>query len=230
MTMMWNKIKSNLKSEHGTNNYYVIGYLLSLVFTIIPYFLVVNNYLSGDMLLVMILGIAVLQMLVQIFFFLHLGRGPKPFYNVVFFFATVGIIIIAIGGSLIIMSNLYSNMSPEDVTKKLAQDEGISQIGGQKTGACQELKENHVVTISSGKVSPIDTEAHLCDTLTFINMDDARREMTFGTHPNHESYGGEDKVIVRKGHPETITLNELRDFVFHDHLDPTVNGQFLVEQ
>lgn len=228
--MTLHNLKSKPKSEHGTTKSYVVGYILSLLFTIIPYYLVVNKTISGNTLLMTVLGIAFLQMIIQIFFFLHLGRGPKPFYNMVFFFATVSIIIIAIGGSLLIMSNLYHNMSPEEVTKRLAQDESISQVGGQKTGACKELKDNHIVTISGGKVSPIQTQAQLCDTLTFINEDNKKREITFGSHPNHDAYGGMYEVLVSKGRPETITLNETGDYIFHDHLDPTTVGQFSVIQ
>src|SRR5580765_7290735 len=128
---------SNATREHGTTVSYITGFVLSLGLTFLPYYLVVHKTVTGDALIATLLGFAVLQMFVQIFFFLHLGRGPKPFYNVVFFFATVSIIVIAVGGSLFIMSNLYRNMSPDQVTTKLAQDEGIAQVGGQKTGACQ---------------------------------------------------------------------------------------------
>lgn len=216
------------KSEHGTTQSYVIGFVLSLIFTIIPYHLVVNKVLTGNTLLATILGIAILQMFIQIFFFLHLGRGPKPFYNVVFFFATAGIIVIVIGASLFIMSNLYHNMSPHEVIKKQAQDEGIAQIGGEKTGACGQLRNNHVVTISGGIASPNHIEAQQCDTLTFINKDGLKREMVFGPHPNYHSYGGEDKTLLDDTRAETITLNESGGFMFHDHLHPTLSGHLTV--
>lgn len=217
------------KGEHGTTQSYIIGFILSLVFTFIPYFMVVNKTVTGNALLATILGIAVIQMFIQIFFFLHLGRGPKPFYNVVFFFATAGIIIIVVGASLFIMDNLYRNMSPAEVTKRLAQEENISQVGGMETGACQEPKESHIVTIKNSKVSPLYTDAKRCDTLTFVNEDNREREMTFGSHPNHDGYGGIYEVLVSNRRPETITLNQSGDFVFHDHMDPGVTGSFTVE-
>ncbi|HSW37102.1 MAG TPA: cytochrome C oxidase subunit IV family protein [Candidatus Saccharimonadales bacterium] len=216
------------KREHGTTKSYIIGFILSLMFTLIPYYLVVNKTVTGNALLATILGVAVLQMFVQIFFFLHLGRGPKPFYNVVFFFATAGIIVIVIGASLLIMSNLYRNMSPGEVTKKLAQGEGIAQVGDKKTGACQGVKNNHLVTISSGQVNPAHTQAQLCDTLTFINKDDRIRDIAFGSHPHHEEYGGQAEENLRKGYPKTITLNQAGTYEFHDHLDPQVTGSFNV--
>jgi cytochrome o ubiquinol oxidase operon protein cyoD len=214
--------------EHGTTSSYVIGFVLSLIFTFIPYHLVVNKVISGTALLVAILGIALLQMLIQIFFFLHLGRGPKPLYNVVFFFATAGIIVIVIGASLMIMNNLYHNMTPTEVITRIAQEEGISQVGGEETGACQELKESHIVTIKDGKSNPVQTRAQLCDTLTFVNEDKDERKIVFGSHPDYESYGGIFEVFVSSSRPETITLNQLGEFIFHDHNNPDLYGFFAV--
>jgi len=215
--------------EHRTTGSYVTGFLLSLIFTAIPYYMVVHKTVSGSALLATILLFAVLQMLIQIFFFLHLGRGPKPLYNVIFFVSTVGIILVVVLGSMFIMKNLHYNMSPESATTKLAQDEGIDQVGGEKTGACSDIGVNHKVIIKNNIASPAHTDAKLCDTLTFINEDDRVREIAFGKHPAHEAYGGELELSVRKGYPKTITLNQTgAQLFFHDHLDPTANGGFSV--
>ncbi|CAN5404824.1 hypothetical protein BH10PAT3_BH10PAT3_8650 [soil metagenome] len=222
-------LQSHSKGEHGTTKSYITGYLLSLFFTVIPYYFVVNKTFTGYSLLAAILGIAVLQMSIQIFFFLHLGRGPKPLYNVVFFVSTVGIILVVVLGSIFIMNNLHYSMTPSEVTTKLAQDEGIGQVGGEKTGACQGIRTNRKVTIQNGIISPVHTAAQLCDTLTFINEDDKAREIAFGPHPKHENYGGESEVTVRKGRPKTITLNQSGTYLFHDHLDPATAGDLTVE-
>lgn len=214
--------------EHGTVASYVIGFILSLIFTIIPYYLVVNKVIAGNALALTILGIAVIQMAIQMLFFLHLGRGPKPLYNVVFFFATGGIIVLTVGASLFIMDNLYRNMSPQEVTTRIAQEENIAQISGQDTGACKVVKENHLVTISEGKPSPLRIEAKRCDSLTFINEDEQKREIIFGSQSDPWSYGGLYEVGVSKGHPETITLNETGEFTYSDNLDPYVAGYFTV--
>jgi cytochrome o ubiquinol oxidase subunit IV len=219
---------SKKKREHGTTQSYIIGFLLSLVFTAIPYYMVVNKSASGTVLLAAILGFAVLQMLIQILFFLHLGRGPKPLYNVAFFVSTVGIILVVVGGSIWIMNHLNYNMATTDVTKYVAEKEAIYQIDGEKTGACHGVNENHHVTIKDGRVSPLHVTARLCDTLTFINEDDIAREITFGTHPQHGTYGGETYLAVRKGRSKTITLNEAGTHQFHDHLDSEVAGLFTV--
>lgn len=219
---------SSAKHEHVATRSYVIGFILSLIFTAIPYYLVVNGTFSSSVLLAVILEIAVVQMLVQIFFFLHLGRGPKPLYNVAFFGGTVVTILVVVGGSIVIMNNLHY-MAPTEVSKNLIEKEGIYQISGEKTGACQGVHTNHKVTIIDGKVSPLHTNAKLCDTLSFINEDEPR-EMTFGTHPAHDSYGGQSELTVRKGRAKVITLNELGSYRFHDHNDPTVGGSFVVSE
>lgn len=228
MSKTSHKQSNHPTGEHGTMKSYVVGFILSLIFTAIPYYLVVQKVITGNTLLATILGIAFLQMAIQIFFFLHLGRGPKPLYNVIFFFATVITIMVVVLGSMFIMNNLHYNMSPAEVTKKLAQDEAIYQVGGEKTGACQGTLANHKVTISNNKVSPLYTDARLCDTLTFVNEDNVTRDIAFGPHPGHENYAGESEIIVQKGRTKTITLNEKGAFIFHDHLDPEVKGHFFV--
>lgn len=217
------------KDEHGTTKSYIIGFLLSLVFTAIPYYLVVNKTVTGNALLATILSFAVLQMIIQILFFLHLGRGPKPLYNVIFYIGTVGAIVVVVVGSIFIMNHLHYNMIPADKSKMLAEDEGIYQLGGEKTGACRGTHTRHKVTIEDGVVTPAYIEARLCDSLTFINKNSKVREMTFGPHPQHGTYAGESEVSVRKGRGKTIILNQLGTYQFHDHLDPDAGGSFTVK-
>lgn len=219
---------SDLKPEKGTMESYVIGFLLSLLLTFIPYQLVETQTVKGTTLLITILAFAVLQMVVQVTFFLHLGRGPKPKWNLFFFIATIGIVILVVGGSIVIIDNLHYNMSPMDQKNKLVNDEGIYQIGGEETGACRGQHNNHQVTFEGGIVSPAVTTASKCDTFTFINEDKEVRMVTFGEHPAHGVYAGETDILVENGRNETITLSEAGKFKFHDHLDPKASGEFTV--
>ena len=218
---------------HGTTKSYVIGFILSLVFTFIPYYLVVNHVFSGLALLAVILGIGVIQMIIQVVFFLHLGREKKPHWQLIFLVSTVSIIIFVVGASLWIMHHLHYNMTPVtavDASKKLVEDEGIAQIGGEKTGACEGQHTNYKVVIKDSVVTPSHVSAHQCDSLIFINEDSKPREMAFGEHPHHGVYGGESEFMVRKGRAKSIVLGETGSFQFHDHLDPSVSGSFTVSQ
>ncbi len=228
MSELLDKPVGGTNSEHGTLRSYVIGFLLSLIVTFIPYYLVVNQIVRGKVLLVTILSFAVTQMIIQVTFFLHLGRGPKPKWNLFFFISTIGIILIVVVGSIMIISNLHYNMRPSDQVQKLINDEGIYQISGQKTGACQGQHVNHKVTIYNGQVSPFHTTASKCDTLTFINQDNKLRDIAFGPHPRHEAYAGEADLLIQKGMNYTITLSLSGSFQFHDHLQEDTKGDFIV--
>lgn len=230
---MRHDLRTAPKSEHGTTTSYVVGFILSLVFTIIPYYLVVGHVVSGSLLLATILGFAVMQMIIQIVFFLHLGRQKSPNWQFVFFISTVGIILVVIGGSLWIMYNLHANMAlvaPADASKKLINDEAIAQIGGQKTGACEALGANHQIMVEDDRITPVHTTAHRCDTLTFITGDGKTHHIMFGTLDDPKDYAGEDLLLIRKGRNKTITLTETGAWQFHNHLHPETTGRFSVEQ
>lgn len=214
--------------EHGTIGSYVIGFCLSLLLTALPYYLVVTKLVSGNALLATILGFAILQMLVQILFFLHLGRGPKPLYNVTFFAATVGLIAVVVGGSLFIMNHLNYNMISTQVSSQLAENEGIYQVEGIVTGACQVHHAKHQVVIMSDKFSAIDTKARLCDTLTFMNGDTVAHTIAFGTYPHQDTYDGVTVLSLPKRGGISITLNRVGVQRFYDRLNPKVTASFMV--
>lgn len=215
-------------SEHGTLVSYVIGFILSLELTFMAYYFVVNETFSSSTLWLTILGLAMLQMIVQVLFFLHLGRGPKPRWNLYFYVATVFLVLVVVGGSVFIIDNLHYNMSPSDKIKKIANDEGIYQVGGKETGACQEIQDNHKITITGGQISPMQTEANKCDTLTFINETPNELVLHFGIYPQSAVYAGETEVAIRAGRSETLTLSEAGSYTFYDHADPNAYGQFTV--
>jgi cytochrome o ubiquinol oxidase operon protein cyoD len=215
--------------KHGTITSYTTGFVLSLIFTLIPYYLVQNhNSGTSSVLLLAILGLAVIQLIIQVLYFLHLGRKPQPRWEIYFFIATVGMILVVVGGSLIIVNNLHRNMGVMDQEKKLVNDEGIAQINGKLTGACQTTLVNHQVVIKNDAVSPRHVTANKCDTLTFVSDDGLSHAMTFGTYPAHGSYAGDSELDVRPGKTKTITLSESGGFNFHDHERPEIEGSFLV--
>jgi cytochrome o ubiquinol oxidase operon protein cyoD len=221
---------AGMKHEHGTIQNYVIGYSLSLVFTLIPYFLVVNQTVKGVALLGTILTFAVLQMIIQVLFFLHLGRERGPRWQTKFLLGTVGGIFVVTVGTTWIMYHLHENMTPTEAELKLAQDEGIGQVAGQQTGACVSAGAIHMVEIKNGVASPRHTDAHRCDTIMFMNEDSGvTRYIAFGPHENHEVYGGVEGLTLDSHQADqTLTLNETGTQTFHDHLHDEVTGDFTV--
>ncbi len=207
---------------------YITGFIISVILTFVPYTLVVHHTITGRALLITILAIAMTQLMVQVLYFLHLGRGADAKFNVYFFAGTFLTMLIVVAGSVIIISNLHSNMATIDQTKQIIDSEGIYQVGGELTGACHVLHANHVVTIENAAVSPAVTVANKCDTVTFIDKDTARVQIDFGTRRKRAPYAGLTDITIAKEHTKTITLSQTGTFQFSDNLRPTVLGALAV--
>ncbi len=93
-------------SEHGSIKSYVLGYLLSLAFTLISYFAVAEK-IASPMILLSIIGVSALfQTVVQLVLFLHLGAESKPRWQMMTFFFMVIVVGAIVLGSIWIMENL----------------------------------------------------------------------------------------------------------------------------
>ena len=111
----------------GSYMAYVIGFVLSVILTIIPYQLViVENAITGRALVVALILFAVAQLFVQLVFFLHLGRESRPWWNLQMFAFMALVLLILVIGSLWIMYNLdYNMMVPHELDQQMIEDEGI---------------------------------------------------------------------------------------------------------
>lgn len=92
---------------------YVTGFFWSVVLTVSAYVAVTQELLTGGELLAYITVLALLQVAVQLYYFLHLSSESKPrwsLWTLLFMSAVLSIIVIA---SLWIMHNLNYNMMPE---------------------------------------------------------------------------------------------------------------------
>lgn len=116
------------KAGEATLKSYAIGFVLSIIFTIIPYILVVNQLLDGWQLTLVLVVAAIIQLWVQLHFFLHLGNKSGARWNMVVFLFMLLVMVIIVAGSLWIMNNLrYNLMSPEqmDVYMKAQSEKGF---------------------------------------------------------------------------------------------------------
>ena len=96
---------------HGaTHKQYVIGFLLALVMTAVPFALVMSHAVAGTPLV--IAGFAVAQIVVHVVYFLHVNGSPEQRWNLTALLYTAVVVCIIIGGSLWIMHHLDVNMMP----------------------------------------------------------------------------------------------------------------------
>jgi cytochrome o ubiquinol oxidase operon protein cyoD len=100
-------------SPHGngtTTRFYIVGFILALALTAIPFGLVATRVLSTATTLAVIAVAAIVQIIVHMRFFLRLKlKSSSPDDLIVLCFATV-LIVIMIGGSVWIMFDLNYRM------------------------------------------------------------------------------------------------------------------------
>lgn len=92
--------------NHGSLKSYILGFVLSIVLTIIPVVAVLNDMFSKQTTIIIVLITAVLQLFVQLIFFMHLREEEKPRYNLIsLVFAAVILLTIVIGSIWIMTYN-----------------------------------------------------------------------------------------------------------------------------
>ena len=85
---------SHDEAGHGSVKSYAIGFILSVILTLIPFGLVMYPSLPKDVTLWIVLAFAVIQVLVHLVYFLHLDRSEAQRNNVVaFIFAALVIVL-----------------------------------------------------------------------------------------------------------------------------------------
>lgn len=96
--------------SRGSLASYLTGFILSLILTAIPFALVMTGAWSPAATLACIFGAAIVQIVVHMHYFLHLDASSEEGWNVVAMIFTVLIMILFVGGSLWIMSDLNHRM------------------------------------------------------------------------------------------------------------------------
>lgn len=94
---------------------------------------------------------------------------------------------------------------------------------------CEQIGLEHFVDVKDNKMQPEVTKAKLCDRLTITNKDGRLRLAAFGLHNEHIYYNGITEKVLKKDEMLTITLNQTGTYIFHDHLQEEVQGQFIVQ-
>jgi cytochrome o ubiquinol oxidase subunit IV len=89
---------------------YLLGFVLALVLTGIPFGLVVAGLLPPFTTLVVIAVLAVVQVLVHLRFFLHIDLQTTPRENLLALFFAAVLIFLMVGGTLWIMLDLNARM------------------------------------------------------------------------------------------------------------------------
>lgn len=104
---------------HGTLRDYVVGFLLSVVLTAIPFWLVMTRPLPDGATAAVILALAATQMIVHIIFFLHMNGKAEGGWTLTALVFAIIVIVITMAGSLWVMYHLNTNMMPAHAMSRL---------------------------------------------------------------------------------------------------------------
>lgn len=100
----------NTAAGKGSLLSYVTGFILSLVLTAVPFALVMGGILPPATTLAAIFSAGLVQILVHLYFFLHLDASAEARWDVLALIYALLIIALFAGGGLWILYNLYGRM------------------------------------------------------------------------------------------------------------------------
>jgi cytochrome o ubiquinol oxidase subunit IV len=96
--------------SRGSLQSYLTGFVLALILTVIPFALVMSGALPSSATLAVIFGAGLVQILVHLYYFLHLDASLAARWNLAAMIFTVLIMILFVGGTVWIMWSLYYRM------------------------------------------------------------------------------------------------------------------------
>ncbi|MFL9842465.1 cytochrome o ubiquinol oxidase subunit IV [Sphingomonas sp. ST-64] len=104
---------------HATLRDYVIGFVLSVILTAIPFWLVMTMPLSAGVTAAVIMGFAIVQIVVHMVFFLHMTPKAEGGWSLTSLVFTIIVIVIMLAGSLWVMHHLNTNMMPQHMEQQI---------------------------------------------------------------------------------------------------------------
>jgi cytochrome o ubiquinol oxidase operon protein cyoD len=98
---------------HGSLKGYMTGFLLSVVLTAIPFWLVMGGvFADKQMTTIIIVAFAIVQIFVHMIYFLHMNTSSEGGWNMLALIFTLVLVVITLSGSLWVMYHMNVNMMP----------------------------------------------------------------------------------------------------------------------
>jgi cytochrome o ubiquinol oxidase subunit IV len=98
---------------HATLGGYVIGFVLAVILTAIPFWIVMTKAIdSSGFTIVAVLAFAAAQIVVHMVYFLHMTPKAEGGWSMMALAFTIILVVITLSGSLWVMFHLKSNMMP----------------------------------------------------------------------------------------------------------------------
>ncbi|HEK1007821.1 MULTISPECIES: cytochrome o ubiquinol oxidase subunit IV [unclassified Pseudomonas] len=107
---MANAHDTHHEGNHGSVKSYMVGFILSIILTAIPFGLVMFPSLPKNLTVLVVVAMAVIQVVVHLVYFLHMDRSKEQRSNVSTFLFTAMVIALLVGLSLWIMFSIHFEM------------------------------------------------------------------------------------------------------------------------
>lgn len=103
-------IHSSAGTSHGSSRSYAVGFIVSVILTVIPFALVMYPTLSRNSTAWVVVGLGVVQIFAHLKYFLHLDTAQEQRWNLIALIFSAVIILLLVGLSLWIMNSIHHNM------------------------------------------------------------------------------------------------------------------------
>jgi cytochrome o ubiquinol oxidase operon protein cyoD len=101
------------EAGHGSLRDYVTGFVLSVILTAIPFWLVMSHALADRTLTALVIVLfAAAQVVVHMIYFLHMNAKAEGGWNMLALIFTLVVVGIVLSGTLWVMYHLNHNMMP----------------------------------------------------------------------------------------------------------------------
>lgn len=102
-----------MHAHGGSLRGYLTGFVLAVILTIIPFWLVMGHVLDSSVLtIIIVLALAAVQICVHIVYFLHLDTHSEGGWNMLAFIFSAVLVLIVLGASIWVMYHEDANMMP----------------------------------------------------------------------------------------------------------------------
>ncbi|HSX36681.1 MAG TPA: cytochrome o ubiquinol oxidase subunit IV [Patescibacteria group bacterium] len=114
----------NIGREPGTVRSYTIGFVSAVALTLIAFGVAGKHSLHGNKLIAVLLGLALVQFVLQLVFFLHVGRESKPRWKQLVLIMMLVVVLILVLGSIWVMYSLNYRMTPQQINTYIQKQDG----------------------------------------------------------------------------------------------------------
>jgi len=101
------------EAGHGSFRGYLTGFLLSVVLTAVPFWLVMGHVIADSRVAAFaVMAIGVVQIFVHMVYFLHMNSKSEGGWTMLAMIFTVVLVVITLSGTIWVMYHMNSNMMP----------------------------------------------------------------------------------------------------------------------